>query len=211
MRYAQPRMLSRPAPSTVKTRTNEELLEAARRCFIRVGFYQTRVEDVVREGGFSRSTFYRHFNSLDEVLAVLAESELELALADAMRHAEAFETLAEQLIAISLQIATRSSKWLQLYGLEQDILRSTNLLYVAAPDYVERAGRIIYPVLEAGLARGELRTDVEFPEVVEWILLNMWYLRYLRRRPDAEGYIRSIISRFVVPAVLTCAANDGCV
>jgi AcrR family transcriptional regulator len=49
------------------------VLSAAIDVFIRKGFAATRVEDILEAAGIARRTFYRHFESKDEILAALYE------------------------------------------------------------------------------------------------------------------------------------------
>ncbi|MGH1563586.1 TetR/AcrR family transcriptional regulator [Mumia sp. DW29H23] len=51
----------------------KELLVAARAVFERLGYGATTVNDITREAGVSRATFYVYFASKQEVFAVLAE------------------------------------------------------------------------------------------------------------------------------------------
>jgi AcrR family transcriptional regulator len=58
----------------------EQLLEAALTAFERGGYHGTHVDDVIREAGVARGTFYLHFESKHEVFAALVERMLELFL-----------------------------------------------------------------------------------------------------------------------------------
>jgi len=54
-----------------RTREHETLLRAARRVFVRRGWAQTRVEDVLREAGISTRAFYRFHAGLDDLFLEL--------------------------------------------------------------------------------------------------------------------------------------------
>ena len=51
----------------------EQILEAARRCFIRKGFHQSSMTDVFAEAGLSAGAVYRYFRSKDEIITAIAE------------------------------------------------------------------------------------------------------------------------------------------
>ena len=51
------------APAQIKPGSRERLLKAAVDAFCRAGYFAVSVEDIVREAGVSRMTFYRHFSS----------------------------------------------------------------------------------------------------------------------------------------------------
>jgi AcrR family transcriptional regulator len=51
-----------------------QILDAARRCFLRDGFHNTSMQDVIGEAGLSVGAFYRYFNSKNELVAAIAET-----------------------------------------------------------------------------------------------------------------------------------------
>ena len=56
-----------------RERRREQILEAARRCFIRKGFHQSSMADVFVEAGLSAGAVYRYFRSKDEIITAIAE------------------------------------------------------------------------------------------------------------------------------------------
>ena len=50
-------------PAQGKLGSRERLLAAAAEAFCRAGYFAVSVEDIVKEAGVSRMTFYRHFSS----------------------------------------------------------------------------------------------------------------------------------------------------
>lgn len=53
------------------------ILAAARRCFVRDGFHQTSMQDLVREAGMSSGAVYRYFDSKDSMIVAIAEENLD--------------------------------------------------------------------------------------------------------------------------------------
>ncbi len=53
--------------------TRERLLTSGARVLFRRGYHDTRVDDIVAESGVSHGSFYRYFNSKDELFHQLAE------------------------------------------------------------------------------------------------------------------------------------------
>jgi AcrR family transcriptional regulator len=56
-----------------RERRREQILDAARRCFIRKGFHQSSMVDVFAEAGLSAGAVYRYFRSKDEIITAIAE------------------------------------------------------------------------------------------------------------------------------------------
>lgn len=55
-------------------RRRQQILDAARSCFVRKGFHQTSMQDVFIESGLSAGAVYRYFKSKDELILALAST-----------------------------------------------------------------------------------------------------------------------------------------
>ncbi|MFG2955284.1 TetR/AcrR family transcriptional regulator [Streptomyces sp. NPDC048291] len=53
-----------------------QILDAARRCFLRDGFHSTSMQDLFAESGLSAGSVYRHFASKDEMILAIAEENM---------------------------------------------------------------------------------------------------------------------------------------
>jgi AcrR family transcriptional regulator len=56
------------------TARREQILEAARVCFLRNGLHNTSMQDLIREAGLSVGAVYRYFKSKNEIISAIAES-----------------------------------------------------------------------------------------------------------------------------------------
>jgi TetR/AcrR family transcriptional regulator, transcriptional repressor of aconitase len=54
----------------------DQILSAARRCFLRDGFHATSMHDLFAEAGLSSGAVYRYFASKDEVITAIAEENM---------------------------------------------------------------------------------------------------------------------------------------
>lgn len=63
-----------------KDARREQILDAALHAFERGGYHATRVDDVIREAGIARGTFYLHFDGKHAVFAALVDRMLALFL-----------------------------------------------------------------------------------------------------------------------------------
>jgi AcrR family transcriptional regulator len=59
------------------TARREQILDAARSCFLRNGFHQTSMQDVIREANLSVGAVYRYFPSKTELITAIAEQVIE--------------------------------------------------------------------------------------------------------------------------------------
>jgi AcrR family transcriptional regulator len=56
------------------TARREQILEAARVCFLRNGLHNTSMQDLIREAGLSVGAVYRYFKSKNEIINAIAET-----------------------------------------------------------------------------------------------------------------------------------------
>lgn len=55
------------------TARREQILVAARACFLRNGLHATSMQDLIREAGLSVGAVYRYFKSKNEIISAIAE------------------------------------------------------------------------------------------------------------------------------------------
>lgn len=55
----------------------QQILDAARRCFLRTGFHQTSMQDVIREANLSVGAVYRYFPSKNDLIIGLADQVID--------------------------------------------------------------------------------------------------------------------------------------
>lgn len=187
----------------LSTRTRGAIVEAARTCFKDKGYRNTTVDDVAREANVARSTFYRHYQGLGEVLVQIAEFEIRAAFDQAHRTAMAADGFAARLGEIILYFASGSRSWLSDFGLEDDMMATTNLIHAVSPDFITQISDVLDPVIDEGRRSGALRDDLIATEIVEWLLWNIWSLRYTPRRRQTSLSVRDYIEKLIVPAVLS--------
>lgn len=57
-----------------KDARREQIMSAARRCFLRNGFRETSMTDLFAESGLSSGAFYRYFTGKDELIIAIAQA-----------------------------------------------------------------------------------------------------------------------------------------
>ncbi|MEV0900575.1 TetR/AcrR family transcriptional regulator [Actinoplanes sp. NPDC049802] len=53
-----------------------QIIDAAARCFVRNGFHQTSMQDVIKEADLSVGAFYRYFKSKNELITAIAGEKI---------------------------------------------------------------------------------------------------------------------------------------
>ncbi|TQM25710.1 TetR/AcrR family transcriptional regulator [Nocardia bhagyanarayanae] len=91
-------------------RRRQQILDAARLCFARKGFFETSMQDVFTESGLSAGAVYRYFKSKNEIIAALATQttvDLRAAIAEAVR-TDPLPTPAQLVRGIAEEVVRRS-------------------------------------------------------------------------------------------------------
>jgi AcrR family transcriptional regulator len=177
-------------------------LDAAMRCFERLGAERTTMVDIAREAGVTRQTLYNHFpGGKDTLVGELIVDEARRVNARAMRRidlgAPARELLADA--AVELVLSARASHMAEVLvghgGLSASsrvIDRSRDVRGVMA-EYWE-------PILAGLEERGELRPGLDHDHAIAW--LTFVHVA-LVARPDAyrgrRDMTRTALAANVVP------------
>jgi AcrR family transcriptional regulator len=153
----------------------QQILDAARTCFIRNGFHVTSMQDVIAEAGLSIGAVYRYFRGKDELIEAIAEgyatqisSVLESVAADPDR--TLLEVMRAAFEVIDVQTGPQGALRIaiQVWGeavRDEDTART-------ARRYFERFRSTFVAIARRAAAAGELPGDAH-PEAVGAALFSM--------------------------------------
>jgi AcrR family transcriptional regulator len=87
----------------------DQILSAARRCFLRDGFHATSMQDLFAEAGLSAGAVYRYFASKDEVILAIAEDNMRevLAMINEVATADPGRSLGEVMAGVLAQVQAK--------------------------------------------------------------------------------------------------------
>jgi AcrR family transcriptional regulator len=91
----------------------EQILAAARKCFIERGYETTRMQDISKESGLSKGGIYFHFESKMQVFMSLVDAEYELSMSTLERVSEGPGSASEKLL-------TMAQKYLRDFSVQTD-------------------------------------------------------------------------------------------
>ncbi|MBL7254785.1 TetR/AcrR family transcriptional regulator [Paractinoplanes lichenicola] len=179
------------------TARREQILVAARACFLRKGLHHTSMQDLIKEAGLSVGAVYRYFKSKDEIIAAIAQGVVGgiRARIDAIadRRLPLFESM-ELLVDVIDEQAGPGGFLpiaLQVWG-ESTIDPGIRKIVFARYDDL-RAG--VQVIVEHAVESGELPadTDVVATTAAYYSLIPGYALqRMLLGTPDKETYLRGI-------------------
>ncbi|MEV6812808.1 TetR/AcrR family transcriptional regulator [Micromonospora sp. NPDC051296] len=176
-----------------------QIVEAARRCFLREGFHRTTMQDVIAEAGLSVGAVYRYFPSKASLINAIAEEAIggaELVLADLARQDPPLP-LAEALERTLAYVETQTGDdgllrlAIQVWGEAQ---RDPALAEFAATTYsgIRRQFEVL---VRRAQQDGEISADAD-PQAVAAALFGLvpgWFLqRILTGGPDRASYLAGV-------------------
>ncbi|MYS24859.1 transcriptional regulator, TetR family [Streptomyces sp. DvalAA-14] len=152
----------------------EEILDAARRCFLRDGFHSTSMQDLFAESGLSAGAVYRHFASKDEMILAIAEENLRAVLQVAL-------TVAEREPGRSVgAVLAETLEVVRARSAERDLAGLTVLVWAEAMRNRSLAGKIdelltrmrtaLVAVVREHQGRGELPDEVTAEAIATTLL-----------------------------------------
>ncbi|MFG2053686.1 TetR/AcrR family transcriptional regulator [Micromonospora sp. NPDC048930] len=177
----------------------QQILDAARRCFLRDGFHNTSMQDVIAEAGLSVGAVYRYFPSKNDLITAIAQSviggadglfaelagaEPPLPLVEALDRALAFvdsQTGPDGLLPLAIQVWSEAQRDPALAGFVRDT-------------YTRLRNRFAELSRRARDA-GELPPDAD-PEAVGAALFGLipgyFMQRILTGHPDRHTYLAGV-------------------
>lgn len=84
----------------------EQIMDAARRCFLRNGFRETSMTDLFAESGLSSGAFYRYFAGKDELIIAIAQDNFRDVVAMIRTVAEDAERSLGDALASAIDLVT---------------------------------------------------------------------------------------------------------
>jgi AcrR family transcriptional regulator len=139
---------------------HQEVLEAARCIFARLGYAATNVEEIAKEAGMAKGTVYLYFKSKEEVFAALLASDLEGLTNKMIENMTAAKTFEERLaVYLNLKVAylRHNQDFLRIYFAEFGSRGSRSAVVSEVIDNLFwRSVDFMRQCLEQAIAQGEL-------------------------------------------------------
>ena len=184
-----------------KNQTKKKIVSAAWKLFYEQGYDDTTVDDIIRESGTSKGSFYHYFEGKDALLSTLS-------LLFDEKYEELMETMDEEmnsfdkLLLLNMELFTMIENTVPLDLLAR--MYSTQLITRGDKHLLDR-NRTYYKVLRTitleGQERGELRSDMSVNEMTklyalcERALLYDWCI--CEGDYSLKNYARDMMPRFI--------------
>jgi len=186
----------RPANTQLHSDRRSEILDAARRCFVRMGFHQTSMQQICAEAGMSPGNVYRYFRSKEAIIAGLTErdrAEVGAQLADAQFTTDFFSTFAalarhhfvertQDEVGICVEIMSESR-------------RNPTIAKIMHEFNAEVKDRLL-TMLRSAQERGDIARDADIGGAIEMLMVivdGVWW----RKAVDPEFNAEAVLPLFL--------------
>jgi AcrR family transcriptional regulator len=181
----------------------QQILDAARRRFLRNGFHSTSMQDVIAEAGLSMGAVYRYFRSKNEIIAAIASSyatELRAVIGElATDPALGLDEVMERVVGLVDENTGPDGILRLAVQVWAEALRDPAVGAVAEEIYAAMRGNFV-ELAERAVDAGELPADAD-PKAVGAALFSLVLgyalQRMLTGEPDLSTYragLRSLLT-----------------
>jgi AcrR family transcriptional regulator len=156
-------------PESALASTEDQIVEAANRCFHRFGLRRTTVEDVAREARVSRGSVYRYFKDKDSLVQTVMVRNAAVFFEEVRRKLDAQPTFEDKLAeAAVLAIGYRRTDpvYAGLAATEPETLAI--LLTTQSEQFMRMSTDFLLPYIAQAKRAGELRKELNDPRAAEW-------------------------------------------
>jgi AcrR family transcriptional regulator len=179
-----------------------EIIEAARKNFMRYGVSRTTMADIARAVQMQRQTLYDYVASRDVLVdAVLVTRIKEIADDIKPLGVEAI-SFHEALIETSVAAVERARSDPELMNMFDTgpIDRVQDVVTGNYPEIHDIVANLLGPILDRGAESGMLRTDKTRDEIVDWI--RVVYLLLINQPRGNPARERELVADFLLPSIM---------
>jgi AcrR family transcriptional regulator len=175
-------------------------LDAAERCYERVGVTRTAVNDIADEAKIHRTTVYTYFSNRDQILNGVLKREMRPLIAEILEVLDG-EDFPERIVVsiMRARASVRSSRFLSLL-FDPESAALTVRVASSSETFRRRTVDGLSRFIEAARKRREVRDDVPADAVAEWIMRIVFMLMAEERPVDDEA-VELLLRTFLVPSI----------
>ena len=175
----------RPAPRPDRAeRTRQKILDAAGHCFAAAGYSKTTVEEIAARAGVSKGIVYHHFSGkeglLERAIEQLVADWIEVSGLEVwVRRTDSLEDAIAGMLRGSLEYARSHPFVKALFQFDPVVLRAFGTSEGIKRLSTEARARMV-AAMQAGIARGELRSDLDAERLTDLLrMLDMALIDHL--------------------------------
>lgn len=182
-----------------------QLLKAAEECFLRYGVRRTTMDDVGRTAGVSRPTLYRYFRDRDSLVLAVISRRSRAFSSTARAFLDERASFRDKLVdGLVLLINAGRADPITSSLVRPETLSLTSDVLAASSVTEDITLEIWRPVFEQAQLSGEMREDIDVPEVCAWLAdVVLTIVAWQDKLGLTEDGLRAMMSDFVVPSLVS--------
>ncbi|MGA8846920.1 MAG: TetR/AcrR family transcriptional regulator [Nocardioides sp.] len=199
-------LVKAPETASVDRSARDRILDAAESCLRRDGIRRTTAAGVAAEAGISRAWLYRHFPDKATLLSAALIRRDEKFWAQAKHEVDRAPGLAEQVAAAVVLCRAAPLGPLATDLREREPEAFGAVIGTFVDDLIPGMAWFWRAQLEAGVAAGELRADLDVDDAAEWVMRIVVSLVSVPGGAvdiDDAASITQYLSTFLMPALAT--------
>lgn len=186
-----------------KQKTKQAILEAAISLFSENGYDNTSIENIAKIAGVGKGTVYGYFQTKKDIIKGFCEYELEQIHMKLVNGSNQDAPILEQMLTIYMtefHHVTQNREFGRLYMRESVFPSDSDAQDNQEID--DKYFQILFPILEKGQERGELRKDVELLYIIAHfyslyvLIISAWYTGRITTKevePAMEQLFRQVL------------------
>jgi AcrR family transcriptional regulator len=190
MARTQPLSDARPRGRPRDASADHRILAATFRQLVAVGYPGLSIEAVAAEAGVAKTTIYRRYPAKRDLAIAALGQEAPFPPPPAELHGrEAIERFVRQAVAMLIE----SGAVRILGSLLVEDQRDPGLLAAFRARVLEPRRRLVTELLERGVARGEIRADIDPLVVTEMIAGAVFGHHVILGQPTSDAWVTSLV------------------
>ncbi|QKS59924.1 TetR/AcrR family transcriptional regulator [Paenibacillus barcinonensis] len=179
----------------LKNQHREHLIEAGKQLFLKHGLLQVKIKDVCAQAKLSRVTFYKHFQSLDELMLTIQMQLFDTLTEHISQAARPQEKGLAQLAAMLhawvhfAQTHPDHIRFIQLFDMNYEVYRFPDELRATYDEFTRngKENHFLLHALTAGTADGSIRNPappLKLAQFIFTVMMGMLQKMVTRRSGD---------------------------
>lgn len=165
-----------------KLKNKQAILEAAISLFSQHGYEKTSIEHIAKTAGVGKGTVYSYFQTKKDIIKGFCDSELDKIHCKLVNHSNQDAPILQQMLTIYMtefHHVTQNREFGRLFMRESVFPRGSDGQDNKEID--DKYFQILFPILEKGQERGELRKDIELLHITAHfyslyiLIISAWY------------------------------------
>ncbi len=165
-----------------KKKNKQAILDAAISLFSANGYENTSIENIAKKAGVGKGTVYSYFQTKKDILKGFCEYELEKIHKELVKHSNRNSSILEQMLTIYMtefHHVTHNKEFGRIFMREWVFPSDNNFRDHTEID--DRYFQMLFPILQKGQERGELRNDIELLHITAHfyslyiMAIHAWY------------------------------------